>query len=87
MSEKMTLLCFTTCGSSKSGLGDKMLPPSNLVDYPSCMFFVWWDELITLFVNPKYGETIMGHISENTEVVETSNTEKEDKMKGTKWKQ
>jgi len=26
----------------------------------------------------------MGHISENTEVVETSNTEKEDKMKGTK---
>ena len=28
----------------------------------------------------------MGHISENTEVVETSNTEKEYKMKGTKWK-
>ena len=79
----MTLLCFTTCGSSKSGLGDKMFPSSNLEvgEVVSC---VWWDELITLFVNPKYGETIMGHISENTEVVETSNTEKEDKMKGTK---
>ena len=33
----MFCICFTTCVSSKSGLGDKMFPSSNLEDQGSCI--------------------------------------------------
>ena len=33
----MFCICFTTCVSSKSGLGDKMFPSSNLEVQGSCI--------------------------------------------------
>ena len=33
----MFCICFTTCVSSKSGLGDKMFPSSNLEEQGSCI--------------------------------------------------
>ena len=33
----MFFICFTTCVSSKSGLGDKMFPSSNLEVQGSCI--------------------------------------------------
>ena len=36
----MFCLFNTICVSSKSGLGDKMFLPSNLVDYPNCILSV-----------------------------------------------
>ena len=34
---QMIYIYFTTCVSSKSGLGDKMCPSSNLVEQGSCI--------------------------------------------------